>query len=116
MGLHKQMPGKIGPGSAPKDVYLKDYIERKQIPAVTFGIRQNGNGWSLNFDTGAPDTLDEAIKAAKTKLEHYVEPPKLTFEEWVQKTGVHYHLAARDGDWAIDKALKECWKAAQENK
>lgn len=79
MGLHKQMIGKIGPGSAPKDVYLKDYIERRAE-------------------------------------QEYVKPTKLTFDEWVQKTAVHYHLAARDGDWSIDKALRKCWKAAQENK
>lgn len=86
MGLHKQMTGKIGPGSAPKDVYLKDYIERK------------------------------------AEGQAYVEPPKLTFKEWMAKQfeGVYGYDKERPEDFILwgmpGRLVHVIWKAAQENK
>lgn len=54
------------------DQTLKDYIERKYTtPKITFGMNQNGNGWYLEFDTTAPDTMREAVDQAISTLQRY---------------------------------------------
>lgn len=44
---------------------------------------------------------------------HGMRKKKMTFDEWVNRSGVYYHLSHRDGDWSQEQALKKCWEAAQ---
>lgn len=45
-------------------------------------------------------------------------PPRneTSFDKWARESGVYYHMSPRDGKWTTERALQECWMAAQKAK
>lgn len=72
----------------------------------------------INTQVGEPDKFGgRTDKTLQDYIDRkYPETKKLTFDEWVKESMVYDHMDDRGGDWSLVKALRECWKAAQENK